>query len=147
MAKLSELQDLWTKDSKIDEINLGHEAARTPILHAKYLNLLTSSKLNLRKAESDYMKMRRKKFRYYRGEMSALELQDEGWEQWQGTKPLKNEMDEFLSFDDQLLDLQDKIEYFKTVVFQLEQIIRSLNSRTWDVKNAIEWTKWTSGSI
>jgi hypothetical protein len=147
MAKLSELQDLWAADSKLDETNLGHEAAKTPLLHSKYLNLLTSSKLNLRKAESDYLKMRRKKFRYYRGEMSAFELQDEGWDQWQGAKPLKNEMDEFLGFDDQLLDLQDKIEYFKTVVYHLEQIIRSLNSRTWDVKNIIEFMKFSNGQF
>jgi len=145
--KLSELQASWESDAKIDEMNLGGESTRIPILHAKYLNLLTSAKLNLRKAESAYSNMRRKKFKYYRGEMSKLELDEEGWEQWQGTKPLKNEMDEFLSFDSDLIELQDKIEYFKTVLYQLEQIIRSLNSRTWDIKNAIEWLKWSNGSI
>jgi hypothetical protein len=145
--KLSELQSSWESDAKIDEMNLGGESTRIPILHAKYLNLLTSAKLNLRKAESAYSNMRRKKFKYYRGEMSKLELDEEGWEQWQGTKPLKNEMDEFLSFDSDLIELQDKIEYFKTVLYQLEQIIRSLNSRTWDIKNAIEWLKWSNGSI
>jgi hypothetical protein len=91
--------------------------------------------------------MRRKKFRYYRGEMTRSELEDEGWSQWQGTKPLKNEMDEFLAHDEQLISLQDKIEYFKTVVYQLENILKSLNSRTWDIKNHIEWLKWTNGSI
>lgn len=145
--KLSELQSSWEQDSKIDETNLGNAATKIPTLHAKYLNYLTSAKLNLRKAESEYFRMRRKKFRYYRGEMSLQELQEESWDQWQGAKPLKNEMDEFLSFDEQLIDLQDKIEYFKTVIYQLEQIIRSLNSRTWDIKNAIEWLKWTNGSI
>lgn len=145
--KLSDLQSQWEKDSPIDEMNLGGESTRIPILHAKYLNLLTSTKLNLRKAESEYANMRRKKFRYYRGEMSRSELEDAGWNQWQGNKPLKNEMDEFLTFDSDLIDLQDKIEYFKTVLYQLEQIIRSLNSRTWDIKNAIEWLKWSNGSI
>ena len=145
--KLSELQASWESDAKIDEMNLGGESTRIPILHAKYLNLLTSAKLNLRKAESAYSNVRRKKFRYYRGEMTKLELDEEGWDQWQGTKPLKNEMDEFLSFDNDLIELQDKIEYFKTVLYQLEQIIRSLNSRTWDIKNAIEWLKWSNGSI
>lgn len=145
--KLSDLQEQWEKDSPINEMNLGGEATRIPILHAKYLNLLTSTKLNLRRAESEYANMRRKKFRYYRGEMSRGELEAEGWDQWQGNKPLKNEMDEFLSFDSDLINLQDKIEYFKTVLYQLEQIIRSLNSRTWDIKNAIEWLKWSNGSI
>ena len=77
--------------------------------------------------------------------MTRQELEDENWEQWQGNKPLKNEMDEFLQVDQDLILLQDKVEYFKTVMYQLEQIIRSLNSRTWDIKNAIEWNKFTNG--
>ena len=145
--KLSDLQESWAEDCKIDEMNLGRESARTPNLHAKYLNFLTSTKLNLRKSESDYFNIRRLKYRYYRGELTQEELADNGWMQWQGNKPLKNEMDEFLQCDKELIELQDKIEYFKTVLYQLEQIIRSLNSRTWDIKNCIEWNKFTNGMI
>lgn len=143
--KLSNLQEMWAEDSKISETNLGHESAKTPTLHAKYLNFLTSVRLNLRKAESDYLNCRRKKYKYYRGEMSREELENEGWSQWQGAKPLKNEMDEFLETDQDLISFQDKVEYYKTVLYQLEQIIRSLNSRTWDIKNSIEWQKFTNG--
>jgi hypothetical protein len=145
--KLSDLQQSWAEDCKIDELNLGKESARTPNLHAKYLNFLTSTRLNLRKAESEYFNLRRLKYKYYRGELTQDELTDTGWLQWQGNKPLKNEMDEFLQCDKDLIELQDKIEYFKTVLYQLEQVIRSLNSRTWDIKNCIEWNKFTSGMI
>ena len=85
--KLSDLQDSWKDDCKIDEMNLGRESARTPTLHAKYLNYLSSTRLNLRKAESEYLNCRRKKYKYYRGEMTKHELEDEGWEQCQGNKP------------------------------------------------------------
>ena len=145
--KLSDLQEMWADDCKINETNLGHESARTPLLHSKYLNFLSSTRLNLRKAESEYLILRRKKYKYYRGEMTQLELSDEGWTQWQGNKPLKNEMDEFLQVDADLILLQDKVEYFKTVMYQLEQIIRSLNSRTWDIKNSIVWSKFTNGMM
>ena len=145
--KLSDLQNMWAEDCKINETNLGHESARTPLLHSKYLNFLSSTRLNLRKAESEYLNLRRKKYKYYRGEMTQLELSDEGWTQWQGNKPLKNEMDEFLQVDADLILLQDKVEYFKTVMYQLEQIIRSLNSRPWDIKNSIEWSKFTNGMM
>ena len=47
--KLSELQDSWAQDSRIDETNLGREATKTPQLHAKYLNMLGSVRLNLRR--------------------------------------------------------------------------------------------------
>ena len=143
--KLSEIQQMWEEDSTINETNLGRESIRVPNLHAKYLNLLSKSKLQLRKAESEYYNTRRLKYRYYRGEMSREELAGLEWEQFQGNKPLKNEMDEFLQCDKDLIELQDKIEYFKTVIYTLEQILRSINSRTWDIKTAVEYQKMTNG--
>ena len=145
--KLSEIQQDWSADSKINELELGREAIKVPTLHSKYLTILSNTKLQLRKAESDYYKLRQLKFRYYRGELTQKELEDNEWNQWQGNKPLKNEMDEFLQVDADLILLQDKVEYFKTVMYQLEQIIRSLNSRTWDIKNSIEWSKFTNGMM
>jgi hypothetical protein len=79
--------------------------------------------------------------------MTKSELEDEGWSQWQGTKPLKNEMDEYLQVDSDLIKYTDKVEYHRTVVFQLEQILRSLNGRAWEIKNAIEWLKFTNGMM
>lgn len=145
--KLSEIQEQWEKDSVIDELNLGHESTRVPTLHAKYLSVLSKVKLQQRKAESDYYNTRRLKYKYYRGEMTRDELEENGWTQWQGNKPLKNEMDEFLQCDGDLIQLQDKVEYFRTVIYTLEQILRSINSRTWDIKTAVEWHKFTNGMM
>lgn len=145
--KLSEIQDMWEQDSKIDEINLGRESVRVPTLHAKYLTYLSKVKLQSRKAESDYYNTRRLKYKYYRGEMTQDELNGLGWDQYQGNKPLKNEMDEFLKCDSELIELEDKVEYYRTVIFTLEQILRSINSRTWDIKTAVEYLKFTNGMM
>lgn len=145
--KLSDIQAEWERDSKIDETELGREALRVPTLHSKYLTVLSKTKLLLRKAESDYWNTRRLKYKYYRGEMSREELEEAGWEQFQGNKPLKNEMDEFLQCDKDLIELQDKVEYHRTVIYTLEQIIRSVNSRSWDIKSSIEWSKFTNGMM
>lgn len=145
--KLTEIQQNWEQDSRIDETNLGRESTRVPTLHSKYLNVLSKVKLQLRKAESDYYNTRRLKYRYYRGEMSREELQVLEWEQFQGNKPLKNEMDEFLQCDKDLIELQDKVEYYRTVIYTLEQILRSINSRTWDIKTAVEYMKFTNGMM
>lgn len=143
--RLSDLQDEWSKDSKIDATNIGDETLKTPNLHSKYLAFLANSKLLLRKQEVSYWRMRKLRYRYFRGELTKEELEENEWPQWQGTKPLKNEMDEFLTSDDTLLAIQDKIEYYKTVVVFLEQVMRSLNSRTWDIKNHIEYLKYSQG--
>jgi len=145
--KLSDIQTEWKNDSKINQLELGDEAVRTANLHAKYLTVLSNIKLQLRKAESDYNNMRRLKYRYYRGELSQSDLEKLNLEQYMGNKPLKNEMDEFLTCDVDLNTLTDKIEYYKTVVYTLEQILRSINSRTWDIKSAIEWNKFTNGAF
>jgi len=143
--KLTEIQEMWSKDSKINDLDLGKSSTQTAELHSKYLNLLTNSKLQLRKYEADYLRLRRNKFKYYRGEMTREELQDHGWDQYQGIKPLKNEMDEIINCDEDIIKSVDKVEYIKAVHYQLEQIIRSLNGRAWEIKNAIEWTKFTNG--
>lgn len=145
--KLTEINDEWKRDSIINELELGREAVKVPTLHAKYLTMLSNAKLQQRKAESDYNNLRRVKYRYYRGELSREDLENLGWSQFQGNKPLKNEMDEYLAYDDELNALLDKTEYFKTMVYTLEQIIRSINSRTWDIKSSIEWSKFTNGAF
>lgn len=145
--KLTELQDLWKTDCHIEMTNLGNEAANVPKLHAKYLALLTSAKLQLRKTEAEYLRLRRLKERYFRGELSKEELSELGWEQYLNNRPLKTEMDNVLQTDDELIKQYDKVEYAKTIVYHLEQIIRSINSRTWDIKSAIEWYKFTNGGI
>ena len=143
--KLSEIQDMWTKDAKINELDLGKSSIQIAELHAKYLNILTNTKLQLRKCEADYLRLRRSKFKYYRGEMTREELEELGWNQFQGLKPLKNEVEDIVNCDEDIIRCVDKVEYMKAMLYQLEQIIRSLNGRGWEIKNAIEWTKFTNG--
>ena len=145
--KLQEIQAMWAEDCKVDQTNLGRAAARVPELHAKYLNMLTSVRLQFRKAEADYLRLRKLKFKYYRGELTKEELAELGWDQYLNNRPLKNEMDEVMTTDDDIIQITDKVEYIKTVVYQLEQILKSINSRTWDVKSAIEWYKFTNGGL
>lgn len=143
--KLDEIQNEWKQDSFIDETNLGKASSKTPQLHAKYLNMLSTARLQSRRAEGEYQRLRRLKYRYFRGELSRQELDDLGWDQYQGVKPIKNEMDEYLSTDEELLVCQDKLEYYRTVVYQLESIMKSIQSRTWDIKNSIEYMKFLNG--
>ena len=96
---IEQLQEEWDKDCEIDDNYLGENSTATPKLHAKYVKILVQVKLKHTKLSSDYNLTRKNKFRYYRGELSRDELQDLQWDQWQGVKPIKNEMDEFLKGD------------------------------------------------
>ena len=142
---IEQLQDMWEADAEIDDNYLGESAVATPKLHAKYVKMLMSVKQKLIKYQSDYNILRKNKFRYFRGEMSRDELTHNGWEQWQGVKPLKNEMDEFLTGDSDLNSLEVKIKYLETMIYLLESILGQIKARDWQIKTAVEWKKFLAG--
>ena len=143
---IEQLQEMWDADSEINDNFLGEQSTATPKLHAKYIKLLVNVKLKHTKLSSDYNILRKNKFRLYRGELSREELNDLGWAQWQGVKPLKNEMDEFLSGDNDLNTMKVKIEYLETMIYFLESILGQIKARDWQIRNAIQWKQFIAGS-
>ena len=45
MFNLETILQMWKEDSVIDDMNLDHASQQTPMLHAKYLEMLSLSKL------------------------------------------------------------------------------------------------------
>jgi hypothetical protein len=143
--KIEEIQEMWDIDCQIDNNHLGEQATESPKLHAKYIKELINYKLKLIKITADYNLIRKSKFRYFRGEMSRDELKEKGWEQWQGIKPLKNEMEEFLGGDEDLSSIKTRIEYLETGIYLLESILGQIKSRDWEIKSHIEWKRFLAG--
>lgn len=142
---LEEIQNSWEKDSAIDDSYLGEASTLTPKLHAKYIRLLINIKLKHTKNKSEYNILRQTKFRYYRGELSRQELQELSWDQWQYTKPLKNEMEEFLKGDKDLNALDLRISYLETMIYLLESILTQIKSRDYQIGNGIKWKAFLAG--
>ena len=142
---IEQLQEQWDIDCQIDDNYLGETTTATPKLHAKYLKLLVNIKLKHTKLGSDYNILRKNKFRLYRGELSRDELAALDWPQWQGVKPLKNEMDEFLQGDTELNVMRVKIDYLETMIYFLESVLGQIKARDWQIKSAIEWKKFLAG--
>lgn len=142
---IDQIQDMWEIDAEIDDNYLGEHATKTPKLHAKYIKLLVSVKLKHTKLSSEHNMMRKAKFRYYRGELSRDELNELNWIQWQGVKPLKNEMDEFLQGDIDLNTMRVKIDYIETMIYLLESILTQIKARDWQLKTAVDYKKFLAG--
>lgn len=142
---IEQIQEMWDADAEIDDNYLGEHATKTPKLHAKYVKILVGVKLKHTKLQSDYNMLRKAKFRYYRGELSREELTDLGWVQWQGVKPIKSELDQFLEGDADLNALVVKMKYLETMIYLLESILGQIKSRDWQLKSAITWKQFLAG--
>jgi hypothetical protein len=132
------------KDMQIDDTMLDIESLKIPQLHNKYLNIFHDERLILRKLQVEKREMIRDKWEYYSGKMSEEELQRRGWEPFQ-LKVLKQDLDKYIHSDKDVVIIEDKITLQEEKVDYLASIIKSINGRGWEIKNAIEWRKFTNG--
>lgn len=141
---ISDINDMWSKDSVIDRMNVGNISLETAQLHQKYLAHLISEKLTLMKLESEYKVLTRAKTEYYKGSMDEAELRVRGWEP-NRLRIMNTDIPTYVGADEDIITLSLKIGLYREKVGMLNEIIKNLNNRKYDVKNFIDWTRFTNG--
>jgi len=144
--KIEDIVSEWDKDSKIDETELGEESIKIPKLHNKYLKFFMGERIVLFKMKAKNKKIRKGLLEYYLGELDRDELEILGRDQFY-KKLLKNEVDTYIESDDMYIDSTLEIAMQQEKVDYLEAIIKSLNNRGFQIKSAIDWYKFTNGSM
>lgn len=141
--KLDEILALWTSDAKISEYDLDRESLTIAEKHGKYLNFFLDERAALKKLLLEKRRLYGFLCQYYRGELNGTpELK--GRTNW----PLKvkyNNIEEYIDQDPEYLTLQKEIAASEDKVSALEEILRSLNNRGFQIKNALEFIKIKSG--
>jgi len=143
MENIEQILNYWTSDSNIDQTEPGKELLKIPKLHNKYLTILTKHKMAAKKANFDYLRMRKIKWEYYTGKLSREELEQYGWEPFQFT--LKSDISTYLESDADLIKLLEKKIYHEEAVSVVEAIMSELKNRHWEIKSYIDWEKFVSG--
>lgn len=144
MDTLDQVLKNWETDAQIDQTEPSRELIRIPILHSKYLNVLTKHKLASRKSEFDYKKMRKIKWEFYTGKLSKEELENYGWEPFPFT--LKSDISTYLESDLDLIKLLEKKIYHDEIISVIESIMSELKSRTFQLRDFISWEKFVNGN-
>ena len=148
MIDLKTIHEMWSKDCEISQTKLDESSRATPMLHSKYLELLTTYKLTLKRAEFEQKKLLKDKWLYYNGKMDQVRVEELGWtpDPFDGLKILKGEMDYYYDSDPEIQDSEGKIQYYKTVIDTLEEIINVLRWRHQTIGNMIKWKQFESGN-
>ena len=140
---LEKLQEMADKDLAINDTELDLESLKTPQIHNKYMKHYTKFKLMLTKAETDLAQMKRDKWEYYTGKADASVYAEKPFD----LKILRTDVDKYIEADDDLIKAKQKVQSLYAVIDYLDKTIKQISNRTFTIKNAIDWRKFTSGAI
>lgn len=143
MIDIDFIKTEWQKDSVMDIDLLDHESMKIPQLHSKYLNILSDIRLIKLKKENDYKKLLRDKFEYYTGKADAEVYKQQPFD----LKILKQDVNLYIESDSEIQSAQNKLGYYKEMMFLVESILNNINTRGFQIKNSIDWQKFMQGSI
>lgn len=148
MIDLKKVHDMWQNDSIINNAKLDETSKNTPQLHSKYLQIWSTAKLELKRCEFEQKKLLKDKWLYYNGKMDRETIKEKGWvpDPFDGLKVLKGEMDYYYDSDPEIQKSEERIQYWKTVVETLSEIIDNLKWRHQTIGNIIKWKQFESGN-
>ena len=138
---LDELKLQVSQDLRVDDEHLDTESLKNQEIKATYLDHKSKFELLLFKAKGDYKRLYREKWEYYGGKADAKIYASKPFD----LKVLKTDLGVYISADEEIIDAENKIGYLETVVDYIKGVIKSVDNRGWDIKNAIEWKKFEAG--
>ena len=142
MMDLDKIQEMWQKDSVIDPDNLHDESLKIPQLHSKYYTIYNTLTLLREKARDSYRKVKLERYNYYTGKAPAEVYEKEPVDY---KVREKDAIQRHLDADEKLTTIDLKIRYYDVQLKFLEEIIKTVANRTFQIKNAIEWQKFQAG--
>ena len=89
----------------------------------------------------------KQKWLWYNGKMSEEDIKALGWEYdpLNGLKILKGDMDYYYDSDKEIQESELKIQYLKTMIDTLNEIVNNLNWRHQTIGNMIRWRVFEAG--
>ena len=142
MIDLESIQEMWKKDSHINMDNLHDESIKVPALHAKYFEIYNTVILLRKKAEHTRKNVRHERYEYFTGKADP-----EVYVESPFPKKVrdKDTLQKYLDADDKLSQISLKVEYYDVTLNYLESILKVIQNRTYQIKNAIDFLKFQAG--
>ena len=148
IMKLDDILENWKIDCEISKTHLDESSRQTPMLHAKYLEMLMKSKLMLKRLEFQQKVLLRQKWEWYNGKMDQDTIEKLGWklDPLNGLKVMKGDMNLYYDSDPNIQESEERIQYYKTIIDTLTNIVDTLKWRHQTLRNMIDWRRFESGS-
>lgn len=143
--KIEEIFEHWEQDSQIDKTELGDAALNIPKLHHKYFQLLVNEKMQLRKLEAEFKRLKLDKYEFLTQGPNE-DTKDKGWKLPPKGMILKGDIPMYMEADEDIINISLKIGLQQEKVELLDSIIKTIINRNFIIRNAIDWQKFTMGA-
>jgi uncharacterized protein YozE (UPF0346 family) len=143
MISLDEIQMMWKKDSEINIDDLHNESLNISPLHSKYYEIYNNITLLKKQSLITYKVKKLERSNFYNGKAEPEVYQEEPF-------PYKirdkESLSRYLDADEHLNKILLKIDYYDVILKYLEEIIKMISNRTYQIKNSIEFLRFQSGT-
>ena len=108
----------------------------------KYMEFHNTFSLMKKEKELDMKRLIKEKWLYYKGKAPSSVYKEMPFDFKLTTK---EEINMFIESDDDIMKLQYRIDYIEQTLLYLDSVLRMINNRNFQIKNAIDWEKFKNG--
>ena len=138
---LEAIQEMWAKDSVIDDVMLDQASMKIPQLHAKYITLHNEFTLLLKKAKQEQNKIVHLRTLYYSGRGTPEMYEDTPFDH----KLIRSEVPSWVAVDESVNKVEMKVALYETTLNSLSEILKQVHQMTYHIKQIIEWRRFVNG--
>ena len=136
----------WQQDGEFDDTALDIASLKIPYLHGRYLRYLSDARLKAKRLYFEKRKLDQMLRNYYLGNLNDPKSLAAINRPPVLQRYLKSDLGNAIDADDEMLSLDGRLVVADETVSVLEEILKNINARGFQIKNAIEWRRLTNFS-
>lgn len=142
--KIDDIAAEWNKDGPLEETRIGNQTKDAPKLHGKYYSYLMTELRTLSYLEGKLSILKGMREDYYAGVLSEEDLKKMGWIPY-GVRLTKTEIANKIQKDHMIIMAHIRVSRQGDLVNYLQSIIKEISSRSFTIRNYIEYQKFING--
>lgn len=139
---LQEILDIIEKNSDIPQ-DLEKASRAIPQLHAKFIGFKAQENAIMQALTLEWDTAYKDRWMFYSGKADPLAYKEEKFD----LRLLKGDVDKFIDSDPKLTKIKSKMALQKIKIDAIDEFIKGLNNRQWNIKNILDYLKYTQGMI
>ena len=139
--KLQDIMDMVEGFLKIDETNLSRESLATSEYYAKVLRIRTEESVRLNILKGDLKRLYVTKREYYGGSADPEVYKEKPFNR----RLIKAEVEQYIEADSEIQTIITKIDVQQEKLTYLNDALKQISNRNFNIKNSIDYQKLLAG--